>query len=85
MSAWRVMEGRSRLREWQTVTVASASSPFLHEHVRNGLPHDVAPADNHDMTARDLHPGQVEQLLDAQGRAGPKPGWPVMIRPRLTG
>ena len=38
MSAWRVIEGRSRLRLWQTVTVASPPGPFCMSIMAIGLP-----------------------------------------------
>ena len=73
MSAARVTAGRSRVRLWQTVTVASPPWPRCMSMIAIGLPtmslrpthHHVGPGDR-DVVAQ-------QQLLDAVRRAGQEP------------
>ena len=73
MSACRVISARSRVRLWQTVTVASPPAAALHEHDRHRLADDVAAAHDHHVPAGDLDVVAHQQLLNAVRRAGQEP------------
>ena len=66
MSAWRTTPGRSRVREWQTVTVA-----FLPISSRAaGMPTMFERPEHDRVRPLDLHPGLFEQVDAAVRRAG---------------
>ena len=80
-SAWRQRAGRSRVREWATVTVALWA-------VRNramGFPTIRLRPTTTASRALQGHPGPVEQAHDAAGVQGTEPGSPRTSRPTLTG
>ena len=73
MSASRVTAARSRVRLWQSVTVASPPGPRCDEHDRQRPAHDVAAADDHHVPAGDFDAAAHQQLLHALRRAGQEP------------
>ena len=86
MSACRVTAGRSRVRLWQTVTVASPPRAALHEHDRHRLADDVAAAEHHHVRARRsgslLRTSICWMPCGVQGR---NRGRPCTIRPTFSG
>ena len=86
MSARRQCALMSRVAEWQMVTVALASLPFLAKHRGHRFADDVAAAQNHDFRAVGFHPRTHEQFHDARRRAGRKPvASPSISLPTFTG
>ncbi len=69
MSACVVSRAKSRLREWQTVTVAFACAAFCIKIQRQRLADNIATADDHDVGTLDRYLIANQYLLDAGGRA----------------
>ena len=66
MSAWRVTRARSRVLEWQIVTVAFC----VEQQHGDGLADNVAAADDDGVLAGDGNVAALENLNDAGRRAG---------------
>ena len=80
MSALRATAGRSRVRLWQTVTVASPAAPRCISNIAIGLPTMSLRPDHDDVRTRGWNAAPTEHLQDAVRRAGKKP-WATLQQP----
>ena len=70
MSACRVMAGRSRVREWQRVTVALPQCGFAHHEKGGWFADDLAAAKDDDMAPFGFDAAMPDEFDDAGGGAG---------------
>jgi len=85
ISAMRVMAGKSRVREWHTVTVALAPAAFCIKMAASGFPTIF---DRPTMTTcfpEGSNPERTSKAWQPAGVQGRKPGSPESMRPTLTG